>query len=207
MNDDTMKFRRESIPPSMGGIAFAAFILAFLSFLFVVGSLLGGARAPRGDRDGVHAMGTANTVAKFTGTASVGNSSATDDGTTFAINTNKFTVTESTGATLAAGNVTFGAAAQILSGGTPTSSAGSVVPGSTNTAGCNTGIGANTALTVTFSTAFANGSFCMAISKTSGSPQLMTIDSGTASLVVTCFNSTTGVATNCNDLCWHCVGR
>ncbi len=47
--------------------------------------------------------GTANTIAKFTGTNVVGNSSVTDDGTTFAINVNKFTVTEASGNTVVAG--------------------------------------------------------------------------------------------------------
>jgi hypothetical protein len=50
--------------------------------------------------------GTVNTMAKFTGSHAVGNSSVTDDGTTFAINTNKFTVTESNGNTTMAGTGT-----------------------------------------------------------------------------------------------------
>lgn len=50
--------------------------------------------------------GTTNTMAKFTSSTAVGNSSVTDDATTFAVNTNKFTVTESSGNTQVAG--TFG---------------------------------------------------------------------------------------------------
>ncbi|MDP4288869.1 MAG: hypothetical protein Q8922_13145, partial [Bacteroidota bacterium] len=50
--------------------------------------------------------GTTNTMAKFTGGHVVGNSSVTDDGTTFGINANKFTVDESTGNTSIAGTST-----------------------------------------------------------------------------------------------------
>ena len=49
---------------------------------------------------------TTNTIPKATGASSIGNSLLTDDGTTLAYNTNKFTVTASNGATLIAGNVT-----------------------------------------------------------------------------------------------------
>lgn len=49
--------------------------------------------------------GTANTIPKFTGTNVIGNSSVTDNGTTFAINVNKFTVTESNGNTAVAGTL------------------------------------------------------------------------------------------------------
>ena len=58
------------------------------------------ANAPTGTVTG---SGTTNTMAKFTSASAVGNSSVTDDGTTFAINTNKFTVTESNGDAALAG--------------------------------------------------------------------------------------------------------
>src|SRR6185295_13181753 len=49
--------------------------------------------------------GTSNTVAKFTSSTAVGNSSVTDDGTTWAINTNKVSVTEASGNTTIAGTL------------------------------------------------------------------------------------------------------
>lgn len=53
---------------------------------------------------------TTNTITKATGPSTIGNSLLTDDATTFAYNTNKFTVTASDGATLIAGNLTLSAA-------------------------------------------------------------------------------------------------
>jgi cytoskeletal protein CcmA (bactofilin family) len=53
---------------------------------------------------------TTNTIPKATGASSIGNSLLTDNGTTLAYNTNKFTVTASDGATLIAGNVTLSSA-------------------------------------------------------------------------------------------------
>jgi hypothetical protein len=49
---------------------------------------------------------TTNTITKATGPNNIGDSLLTDNGTTLAYNTNKFTVTASNGATLIAGNVT-----------------------------------------------------------------------------------------------------
>lgn len=53
---------------------------------------------------------TTNTITKATGPSTIGNSLLTDDATTLAYNTNKFTVTASDGATLIAGNLTLSAA-------------------------------------------------------------------------------------------------
>ncbi len=53
---------------------------------------------------------TANAIPKATAANSLGNSLLTDNATTLAYNTNKFTVTASDGATLIAGNVTLSAA-------------------------------------------------------------------------------------------------
>ena len=53
---------------------------------------------------------TTNTIPKATGASNIGDSLLTDNGTTLAYNTNKFTVTASDGATLIAGNVTLSAA-------------------------------------------------------------------------------------------------
>jgi len=50
---------------------------------------------------------TLNRLTKATGTSSIGDSLMSDNGTTLAYNTNKFTVQSSDGATLIAGNVTF----------------------------------------------------------------------------------------------------
>jgi predicted acyltransferase (DUF342 family) len=53
---------------------------------------------------------TTNTIPKATGNSSIGNSLLTDNSTTLAYNTNKFTVTASDGATLIAGSVTLSSA-------------------------------------------------------------------------------------------------
>jgi predicted acyltransferase (DUF342 family) len=53
---------------------------------------------------------TNNTIPKATGANNIGNSLLTDNGTTLAYNTNKFTITASDGATLIAGNVTLSSA-------------------------------------------------------------------------------------------------
>lgn len=53
---------------------------------------------------------TTNTITKATGPSTIGNSLLTDDATTLAYNTNKFTVASSDGATLIAGNLTLSAA-------------------------------------------------------------------------------------------------
>jgi hypothetical protein len=50
--------------------------------------------------------GTANTIPKWSASGVLADSLVTDDGTTFAINTNKFTVTEASGNTLVAGTLT-----------------------------------------------------------------------------------------------------
>ena len=52
---------------------------------------------------------TLNRLTKATGTSSIGDSLVSDNGTTLAYNTNKFTVQSSDGATLIAGNVTLSA--------------------------------------------------------------------------------------------------
>lgn len=65
---------------------------------------------------------TTNTIPKATGQDHIGNSSLTDNGTTLAYNTNKFTVASSDGATTIAGNLTLSAA-----GGTDGGSNGSAV--------------------------------------------------------------------------------
>jgi len=65
---------------------------------------------------------TSNTIPKATGPDHIGNSSLTDNGTTLAYNTNKFTVALSDGATTIAGNLTLSA-----TGGTDGGSNGSAV--------------------------------------------------------------------------------
>lgn len=50
--------------------------------------------------------GTANTMAKFTGASAIGNSTITDDGTTVAVDTTKFTVDVTTGNTVVLGTLT-----------------------------------------------------------------------------------------------------
>ena len=65
---------------------------------------------------------TSNTIPKATGPDHIGNSALTDNGTTLAYNTNKFTVASSDGATTIAGNLTLSA-----TGGTDGGSNGSAV--------------------------------------------------------------------------------
>jgi len=60
---------------------------------------------------------TSNTIPKATGTNTIGDSLLTDNATTLAYNTNKFTVTSSNGATLIAGNVTLSASGGSSDGG------------------------------------------------------------------------------------------
>src|SRR4029077_10183661 len=53
----------------------------------------------------VSGSGTTNTIPVWTSSSTIGNSSVTDNATTFAINTNKFTVTEASGNTAVAGTL------------------------------------------------------------------------------------------------------
>lgn len=59
--------------------------------------------------------GTANTVGKFTGASSIGNSAVTDDGTTWNANAGKFTITEASGNFAAAGTGSIGGALDMTS--------------------------------------------------------------------------------------------
>ncbi len=110
--------------------------------------------------------GTANTIAKFTAGQNIGNSLLTDDGTTFAINTNKVTITEATGNTSIAGSLAvagngaasaspFSVTGTWFSGGTATTtkpqlfveSSATTLSNAWSTAG--TGIGINSAAAFT----------------------------------------------------------
>jgi hypothetical protein len=74
--------------------------------------------------------GTTNTLAKFTGTNTIGNSLVTDNGTTWAINTNKVTVTEASGNTTIGGTSTLNGTTTINATETinvPTASTGETI--------------------------------------------------------------------------------
>lgn len=195
-----MSIKREILSPSRDSreLAFVAFVLALLACVAVAGMVA----REHADHE-LHALGTTNTISKFTGTASIGNSSATDDATTFAINSTKFTVTESSGATLAAGNLTWGAQSQRFNGATPTSDVGSVVLGSTDTSGSVITIGAS-GVVVTFGTGWTNRVRCMASSI--GNAQVFTTSTTTSALTINCFDLA-GSAQNCENLNWWCVGQ
>ena len=88
------RLRREVEPTS------PIWVIAMIATIWAIVSSIGwyGAVQPP-------VLATTNTVAKFVSAGAVGNSSATDDGTTFAIATNKLTVTEASGNTSIAGTL------------------------------------------------------------------------------------------------------
>jgi hypothetical protein len=106
------------------------------------------------------------------------------------------------------GITTLGAQAQVISGGTPSPSHGSIGTGSTNWVGNITGIGANTSTVLTFSTTFANRSWCFAQpNSTSVSVQVIVVTNSASAPTFSCFTTSTGSAANCNDFSYQCVGE
>jgi hypothetical protein len=89
-------------------------------------------------------------------------------------------------------------------GGTPNPSAGTIQAGSSNSYGTVTGIGANTSISLTFSTAYATRSRCF-IQAVSGA-QVFTVTQSASAPVIACFDMA-GAAANCVDLSYHCVGQ
>lgn len=83
---------------------------------------------------------------------------------------------------------------------------GSLSASATNSSGHITGIGA-TSVTLTLSTTYGNSHCVATFNDLAVAPEIITVaDSGTAP-VFSCFNSTTGVASNCNDFTYRCDFR
>lgn len=103
------------------------------------------------------------------------------------------------------GTVGIGATPQIISSIAPTSvNHGSLGTGSTNWVGNVTGVGAFTSVTLTFSTAFANRSWCFAQPNATG--QVIYVTNSASAPVFNCTDMA-GVAANCVDFSYHCVGQ
>lgn len=93
-----------------------------------------------------------------------------------------------------------------VSSGTPTVNAGTLAAGSTDSGGTVTGVG-GTAMSISFSRAWPNGSSCTAsVAVVPGTPQLLLTPSTTNSVSVYCY-SVAGTPVNCEDFSYHCVGR
>jgi len=108
------------------------------------------------------------------------------------------------------GRVRFNAAgaAPIISGIAPTSvNHGSLDASSSDFAGSITGIGANTSVTLTFSSAFGTTAFCTATPNAAGTPEIIAVTKSASAPVFSCFNTTTGSAANCVDFNYVCVGK
>jgi hypothetical protein len=89
-------------------------------------------------------------------------------------------------------------------GGLPTANHGALQAGSTNAFGSVTGVGAFTSVTLTFSAAYTNRSRCF-IQAISG-VQAFTVSQSASAPVVSCFDMA-GVAANCVDFSYECVGQ
>jgi hypothetical protein len=93
-----------------------------------------------------------------------------------------------------------------LSAGVPTVDHGTIQSGSTSLAGDVTGVGAFTTVTLTYPVAFPNRSWCRAQLNTDTivGQYIIVVDSASAPT----FNcKLAGVASNCNDFSWSCVGE
>lgn len=86
---------------------------------------------------------------------------------------------------------------------------GALGAGSSNTVGNVTGIGANNAVTLTFSDGgFPNHAWCQASFNThTGAVESMVITNSTTAPIFSCFNTTTGAAANCEDFTYWCSGQ
>lgn len=89
-------------------------------------------------------------------------------------------------------------------GGVPAADVGTLQAGSSNASGTVTGIGANTSVTITFSVAYDTRSRCF-IQAISGA-QVFTVTQSASAPVVACFDMA-GVAANCVDFSYECVGQ
>ncbi len=86
----------------------------------------------------------------------------------------------------------------------PAASAGSVATGSRDRAGSITGVGATSA-TLTFGTTTYARAWCVAnFNGHAVAPEIVEVTESLTAPVFNCFNSTTGVAANCDDFTYHC---
>lgn len=102
------------------------------------------------------------------------------------------------------GSTKIGTGAQTISTGAPSVNNGSLGTGSTNWVGNVTGVGANTSVTLTFSAAFASRSWCFAMPNATG--QVIYVTNSASAPVFNCLDMA-GVAANCVDFSYQCVGQ
>lgn len=135
----------------------------------------------------ISGSGTANTLSKFTGATAIGDSLLTDNGTTFAINTNKFTVDEATGNTTIAGtlDVTGAVTGSTFNGLTITNSTGTLTVENSKTFTASNSLTFTGTDGTTFAFPSSSGTVCTtATCYASGSTLFNTAaDSGTGSII------------------------
>jgi hypothetical protein len=91
--------------------------------------------------------------------------------------------------------------------GTPSASAGTVATGSTNWWGQITSVGATSTI-ITYSAAFTNRSFCNVTFTThAGAVEVAVVATSASTATVSCFTSSTGAATNCENFIYECAGQ
>lgn len=88
----------------------------------------------------------------------------------------------------------------------PTVNNGTVATGSTDWFGNITGVGATTTA-LTFNVAFATRAWCGATPNGTGTSEVIVVTNSKTAPTFSCFNSTTGIAANCVDFTYECVGQ
>lgn len=93
----------------------------------------------------------------------------------------------------------------IFGTGTPTASAGTLGTGSDDFSGSLTSVGATTT-TLTYAVAATNRSRCTAtFNGHAVAPEIIEITNSASAPIFNCFNSTTGIAANCDDFTYICA--
>lgn len=107
------------------------------------------------------------------------------------------------------GNVGFGQSGYqyIAAGGAPAANHGTLTAGSTNWVGSVTAVGAFTSVVLTYSTAFGTQSWCTATVNSAGTPEFISVTNSASAPQFACFNTTTGVAANCVNFTYQCIGQ
>lgn len=104
-------------------------------------------------------------------------------------------------------NKDFTLGTQIFRQNAPSANHGTLDTGSTDFTGAVTGIGAFTSVTLTYSAAFGTTSWCIAQPNSVTIPELIYVTKSASAPVFNCVNSTTGVAANCDDFTYRCIGK
>lgn len=106
------------------------------------------------------------------------------------------------------GSILVGPGQQIIQGGTPSANHGSLGTGSTDFAGNVTGIGANTSVVLTYSVAFPTRSWCFAqANSTSVALESIVVTNSASAPTFACFSVASGLAVNCDDFSYECLGQ